>query len=91
MPATPDATGTAPVLAGPFRPGPRPSPGRQEESDRPAALAGLACASLGWSPDQFWAATPAELAAIVRAIGGERAAPADAGLLQRMKEAFPDG
>jgi uncharacterized phage protein (TIGR02216 family) len=31
----------------------------------PAAsrLAGLAARLLGWSPDQFWASTPAELAA----------------------------
>jgi len=55
------------------------------------ALAGLACASLGWAPDQFWAATPAELASVVRALGGERAPPVDMGLLARMREAFPDG
>jgi len=54
-------------------------------------LAGLACAALGWSPDQFWAATPAEVAGVVRALVGERAAPVEAGLLMRLREAFPDG
>ncbi len=28
-------------------------------------LAGLAGRALGWRPDEFWAATPAELAAIL--------------------------
>ncbi len=28
-----------------------------------AALAGLAARMLGWRPDEFWSATPAELAA----------------------------
>ena len=28
-------------------------------------LAGLAAQLLGWRPDEFWAATPAELAAIL--------------------------
>jgi len=29
------------------------------------SLAGLTARMLGWHPDQFWAATPAELAAIL--------------------------
>ena len=33
-------------------------------------LAGFAGAHLGWSPDAFWRATPAELAAVVRALAG---------------------
>ncbi|MCU6455862.1 phage tail assembly chaperone [Sphingomonas sp. A2-49] len=59
-----------------------------------ARLAGFAGAVLGWSPDAFWRATPAELAAVVRAAsgGGEAAAmPPDAATLARMREAFPDG
>ena len=31
----------------------------------PARLAGLAGALLGWRPDEFWRATPAELAAVL--------------------------
>ncbi|WP_239474614.1 phage tail assembly chaperone [Sphingomonas longa] len=55
----------------------------------------MAGAVLGWSPDAFWRATPAELGAVVRAMSGEAGAgggePPDAGLIARMREAFPDG
>ncbi|PAX07008.1 phage tail assembly chaperone [Sphingomonas lenta] len=65
----------------------------------PAAvrLAGLAGALLGWSPEAFWRATPAELGAVVRALArngaeeAEDAAPPDARLIARMREEFPDG
>lgn len=56
-------------------------------------LSGLAGAMLGWRPDEFWAATPAELATIVQgfsdeAPGGVPAAPSD---LAALMEQFPDG
>jgi uncharacterized phage protein (TIGR02216 family) len=57
-------------------------------------LAGFAGAVLGWSPDAFWQATPAELAAVVMAASGGAAAavtPPDAATLTAMREAFPDG
>lgn len=56
-------------------------------------LAGLAGVALGWTPDIFWAATPADLAAPVAVLtGGDAAtAPPDAATLARLKEAFPDG
>lgn len=54
-------------------------------------LAGMAGLWLGWSPDQFWAATPAEIAAIVAAARAEDATPPDAAVLARLKELFPDG
>ena len=60
-------------------------------------LAGFAGAVLGWSPDGFWAATPAELAAVVaamiesRGIGDVATMPPDAAAIARMREAFPDG
>ncbi|USU10344.1 phage tail assembly chaperone [Sphingomonadaceae bacterium OTU29MARTA1] len=57
-------------------------------------LAGFAGAVLGWSPDAFWRATPAELATVVTAAsgGGEGAVtPPDAATLAAMREAFPDG
>jgi hypothetical protein len=40
------------------------------------ALAQAACGRLGWSPDAFWAATPADLALTVEGLAG----PAEAGL-----------
>lgn len=57
-----------------------------------ARLAGCAGLCLGWSPDAFWRATPAELAAVVGALRGEEGAvPPDAGTVARLMEAFPDG
>ena len=53
-------------------------------------LAGMAGALLGWRPEEFWTATPAELAAVLAAMtGGESAASGDD--LARLKEMFPDG
>jgi uncharacterized phage protein (TIGR02216 family) len=56
-------------------------------------LAGAAGAVLGWSPDAFWRATPAELAAVVTAArgGGAAVTPPDAATLAAMREACPDG
>jgi uncharacterized phage protein (TIGR02216 family) len=55
-------------------------------------LAGIAGAALGWSADQFWQATPAELAAVIEALAGTGgAAPLERETLSRLMEAFPDG
>ncbi|MDQ8757849.1 phage tail assembly chaperone [Sphingosinicella sp. LHD-64] len=54
-------------------------------------LAGLAGALLGWRPEEFWRATPAELAAILVALTGTTQAPASRGDLARLMEMFPDG
>ncbi|WP_174286383.1 phage tail assembly chaperone [Sphingomonas bacterium] len=56
-------------------------------------LAGLAGLRLGWSPDAFWRATPADLAAVVAALrpaAGE-ATPPDPATIARLKEVHPDG
>ena len=58
-----------------------------------ARLAGVAGALLGWRPDEFWRATPGELAAVLKALAGHggdgpAASPAE---LARLKEMFPDG
>lgn len=55
--------------------------------------AGAAGAALGWSPDAFWRATPAELRAVVEAVRGEGGAtsPPDPATIAAMREAFPDG
>lgn len=60
-------------------------------SDRARVLAGAAGALLGWRPDHFWQATPAELATVFAALAPAGTAPVDATLLARMKEQFPDG
>lgn len=56
-------------------------------------LAGFAGVVLGWVPDIFWRATPAELAAVVAVLrGGENEiTPPDGATIARMQEAFPDG
>jgi uncharacterized phage protein (TIGR02216 family) len=56
-----------------------------------ARLAGLAGALLGWRPDEFWRATPAELAGVLSALTGGVAAPVTEKELARLKEMFPDG
>lgn len=57
-----------------------------------ARLGGIAGALLGWRPDDFWRATPAELAAVLTALFGDEAGePALSEDLARLKEIFPDG
>jgi uncharacterized phage protein (TIGR02216 family) len=56
-----------------------------------ARLAGLAGLAFGWAPDAFWAATPAELMALVLVGRGDDAAPLGAGEIARLQERFPDG
>ena len=58
--------------------------------DSARRLSGLAGALLGWPPDQFWRATPAELAAVLEALAppaGEGMSSAD---VARLREMFPD-
>lgn len=55
-------------------------------------LLGMTARLLGWRPDDFWAATPADVAAVLTAWRDE----ADAGGVDRpalaaMMEQFPDG
>lgn len=59
-------------------------------ADAAAAAWGLAAQALGWTPETFWAATPAELrgALGLGAAAGERL---DGSGLARLMEAFPDG
>lgn len=56
-----------------------------------ARAAGLAGVAFGWSPDVFWASTPAELAALVRALAGDAPNPCDRATITELKERFPDG
>ena len=60
-------------------------------SDSAGRLAGIAAVLLGWLPEEFWRATPAELATVLTALGGDGAAPVTRDELARLKERFPDG
>ncbi len=59
-------------------------------SESAGRLAGLAGALLGWRPDEFWRATPAELGAVVRAMIGDDGEAAGVAELARLREMFPD-
>jgi hypothetical protein len=56
-----------------------------------ARLAGMAGALLGWRPDEFWNATPAELAAVIAAMAEDAPTNLTADEIARLKEMFPDG
>ena len=59
---------------------------------RAARLAGLSAVLIGWRPDDFWAATPDELAGVLAALMGDDATlPPDMVMLAKLKEQFPDG
>ena len=58
--------------------------------DSAARLAGLAGALLGWRPDEFWKATPAELAAVLAALSPEVEAGLSRDELERLRGLFPD-
>jgi len=51
-----------------------------------ARLAGLAGRLLGWRPDEFWRATPAEIAAILAPPAASAARPLDRIELNRLME-----
>ncbi|MDQ1229316.1 MULTISPECIES: phage tail assembly chaperone [unclassified Sphingomonas] len=60
-----------------------------EEAGR---LAGMAGAVLGWSPDRFWRATPAEIHGVVTAMAGRpEGDPPSPATLARLREMYPDG
>ena len=59
-------------------------------SEAAVRLAGLSGWLVGWRPEEFWTATPAELAAVLGAMGPADPA-ASPGDLARLMEMFPDG
>ena len=65
-------------------------------SDAPFAaaarvLAGMAARLLGWRPQEFWHATPDELAASLTMPGDPVAAPPSAEAIAALRTLFPDG
>lgn len=59
---------------------------------RVLALAGVMARVAGWRPAEFWAATPADVAAVLAGWGEEEAAAGmDRAALAAMMEACPDG
>lgn len=60
-------------------------------AERARRLAGLAGALIGWRPEDFWRATPAELACVLGAMAPESGGAIDAVDLAALMEQFPDG
>ncbi len=58
-------------------------------SEAALQLAGQTSVLLGWRPDDFWSATPAELATILSAMS-PTADAADGSILQHLMKEFPD-
>lgn len=55
-------------------------------------LSGETALLWGWRPDEFWSATPAEVANIVTAMnGGSSGTPPDREQLAELMKEFPDG
>lgn len=57
--------------------------------ERAAELAGVATSLLGWRPEEFWNATPDELATAL-GLGGPSASAIDGDELKRLRSLFPD-
>lgn len=59
-------------------------------ADVAAQLAARTALILGWRPDDFWNATPAELLGILQAMAGDGEAPPSADVVRRLMMRFPD-
>ncbi|MGL5839509.1 MAG: phage tail assembly chaperone [Sphingorhabdus sp.] len=58
--------------------------------DKTLILGGQTAILLGWRPDDFWSATPAELTAIFAALLPQTGSAADSNTLINLMEQFPD-
>lgn len=59
-------------------------------ADSALQLAGQTALLLGWRPDDFWNATPADIATILAALSPAGDA-ADGATLSQLMKVFPDG
>jgi hypothetical protein len=67
-----------------------PACGRGDFTELTTTLAGQTALLLGWRPDDFWQATPAELASVIAAVSSDTDA-VDTQTLSNLMELFPDG
>ena len=59
-------------------------------TDVATKLAAQTTLTLGWRPDNFWNATPAELLGILQAVAGDGEAPPSADVIHELMTQFPD-
>lgn len=62
----------------------------QSFAEAARALAGLSAWALGWRPDEFWRATPDELAASLNGPAPASPVPPDAEAIAALRAMFPD-
>ncbi len=60
-------------------------------TEQAVRLSGQLALLLGWTPQAFWQATPAELHAILAAITPATDLPPDAAIIDKLREQYPDG
>jgi hypothetical protein len=60
-------------------------------AENAAALCGQTALALGWRPDEFWMATPAELACILAVMTPPETSPPPETVMTQLMEMFPDG
>lgn len=60
-------------------------------ADAARALSGMAARLLGWRPQEFWQATPDELAAALTVPGDPPTAPPSPEAVAALRAQFPDG
>lgn len=63
---------------------------RARFADGAKVLAGIAARMLGWRPQEFWQATPDELAASLTLPGDPVSAPPSADVIAALHTLFPD-
>ena len=68
----------------------RQAQGERDFGSAAARLSGAASMLLGWRPDDFWAATPAELATALNGADDGGQTPVDRTILEALSERFPD-
>lgn len=68
---------------------PSPASGRGAFGARAVEHFSAAALLLGWRPNEFWAATPAELSAALGGVSGGANAP-DKKLIEALRKRFPD-
>jgi hypothetical protein len=84
-----DHRASSPLIRTPH-PNPSPAKGEGLFSDGASRLAGQVGLLLGWRPNEFWGATPAEVAAVLGAVAGGEPAGVSADEVSRLRALFPD-